>query len=684
MKACSHCGKSYDDNFRVCPHDGTQLVQIAEGADPMLGRLLAERFLIVEKLGEGGMGSVYKAVHTQMDRICAFKTLLPSAESSESAAARFKREARMASRIDNPHAVTIYDFGQAEGGMLYLAMEFIDGKQLSDVLSAEWPLGLDRVVRITNQIAQALEAAHSLGIVHRDLKPDNIMLARKGDNTDYVKVLDFGIAKTVADSGSDNVTRTGFVLGTPIYMSPEQLAGEKVDARSDVYSLALIVYEMLSARLPFEGENTQAIMFKRVTSEPTPLRKVLPQMSEAVEQALMYGLARDPQARIQTAAGFASILSSAARMMTQGIGGAIDLFTGQPSDRATIPIAERGTLGDPSSGHREQPVIPHNQPPAPYPPPTSFATRPSSGPPPTPPTVGERTGPGVAGPGSTLSFESARPAPATRMGEQISRAPEPYSTAGMMPQTDLRSTPQAAKPGKAIIIVAALFLIGLIGLGGGYYLYSRLMAPQPAPTANPTPPPANPAPTTPPAKATTEADASAYYANGKKHQEQAYLLANSGSKSESVEESKKAIAEYRQAISIKPKFPEAHENLAVALYNAGQLEESLNEYRAAIAQYTELYQKPTDQVYTNYGLALFDLKRYGEAAEAFSRALEIDPKDYDLHAHRGFALQNAGDQAGAKAAYQKYLSLAPAGQFADFVRQILAGRAQPPTDSGNQ
>src|SRR5687767_1033805 len=169
MKTCPQCATSYEDALAVCPVDNAQLIEIVtDGKDPMLGKVLAGRFLLVEKIGQGGMGTVYKAMHTQMDRICALKLLTPQTNDTESAVARFKREARMASRIDNPHAVTIYDFGEAEGGLLYLAMEFIDGKPLTRLLAEEQGLGINRTVHITAQIAEALTAAHSLGIVHRD------------------------------------------------------------------------------------------------------------------------------------------------------------------------------------------------------------------------------------------------------------------------------------------------------------------------------------------------------------------------------------------------------------------------------------------------------------------------------------------------------------------------------------
>ena len=320
MKTCPQCGKNYNDKLTACPDDKSNLVQIAAGTDPMLGKLLAGRFLLTEKLGQGGMGAVYKALQTKIDRTCAIKLLPPFIADTESAAARFKREAKLASRIDNPHAVTIYDFGEAEEGVLYLAMEYIIGKSLSRLIEQESPFEVNRAVRITLQIASALSAAHKLGIVHRDLKPDNIMLTRKEDDYDYVKVLDFGIAKTMSDIGADNLTETGFVMGTPVYMSPEQVAGEKLDSRSDIYSLALIVYEMLSGQIPFQGDNLQAIMIRRLTRDPIRLRKAAPAVSDSIEREVMAGLARERDARTGDVKYFASQLTAALRQGTQSLG----------------------------------------------------------------------------------------------------------------------------------------------------------------------------------------------------------------------------------------------------------------------------------------------------------------------------------------------------------------------------
>ena len=322
MKICLQCGNDFDDQIEVCPTDRSKLISVDPSADPMLGRLLDGRYRLVQKIGEGGSGSIYRAVHTEILRTCAIKLFTALSHGQVDATARFKREAKMASRIDNVHAVTIYDFGEADDGNLFLAMEFIDGKPLSRVIAEQGVLPIERVVHITNQIAEALSAAHALGIVHRDLKPSNVMITRKGANTDFVKVLDFGITKSLEDDRGESLTQTGFVLGTPVYMSPEQLLGEKLDPRSDIYSLATIVYETLSGRLPFEGANPQAVMMKRIMSEPVRLRAVVSSLSESFERAVMAGLERNRDSRTPTVEAFTFELTCAL-YGTQTMGGVV-------------------------------------------------------------------------------------------------------------------------------------------------------------------------------------------------------------------------------------------------------------------------------------------------------------------------------------------------------------------------
>src|SRR5689334_8200978 len=223
------------------------------------------------------MGRVYLAEHVKMGRKSAVKVLSPELAFSAEAISRFHREAANASRINHPNVAAIYDFGETSDGLLYLAMEFVEGESLRTMLMREPRLDVLRSAKLIRQAADALAAAHHLGIVHRDLKPDNIMVTRNLDGTDLVKVVDFGIAKTVDEgSGSQTLTTAGVSIGTPEYMSPEQLAGEKLDARTDVYSLAVVLFNILSGTLPYPRLTSRETLVKRLTSQPRRLRDVAP------------------------------------------------------------------------------------------------------------------------------------------------------------------------------------------------------------------------------------------------------------------------------------------------------------------------------------------------------------------------------------------------------------------------
>ena len=306
MKTCPLCSKEYPDNVKFCPVDGSTLRAKAAGAD-LVGQVVADRYHIIKKLGEGGMGAVYLGEHVKMGRKSAIKVMNPGMAHDPDAVSRFNREASNASRISHPNVCQIYDFGETTDGLIYLAMEFIEGQSLTDLIDREGALPAVRAASILKQSADALQAAHDLGIVHRDLKPDNIMITQARDGADVVKVVDFGIAKAVAgDETGQKVTKTGLVVGTPEYMSPEQLSGDKLDGRSDIYSLGLVLYRMLTGVLPFQADTAQEVMIKRLTDEPTPLAEARPDIefppgAQAVLDRVLQRLTAD---RYQNAAGF--------------------------------------------------------------------------------------------------------------------------------------------------------------------------------------------------------------------------------------------------------------------------------------------------------------------------------------------------------------------------------------------
>ena len=276
--------------------------------DHLVGEIVAGRYHVVRQLGEGGMGQVFLAEQVKMRRLCALKVMRPALATDPRAARRFGAEAENASRISHPNVATIYDVGETKEGLAYLAMEFVDGETLSTILHRERRLAPARAVALARQVAEGLGAAHESGIVHRDLKPDNVMIVRGKDGSERVKVVDFGIAKSMADERSQ-LTRTGHVVGTPAYMSPEQLCGQKLDGRTDLYSLGCILFEMLTGCVTFAGPSGEVDLHRRLT-EPAPrARLVYPDIPRGLDALLTKVLAPDPDERYQTAAELCAALA---------------------------------------------------------------------------------------------------------------------------------------------------------------------------------------------------------------------------------------------------------------------------------------------------------------------------------------------------------------------------------------
>jgi eukaryotic-like serine/threonine-protein kinase len=301
MKKCPKCGNEYPDTTTLCPADG---VGLEKSSDSLLGQVLADKYRIDERLNEGGMGTVYRGTHVLMDKTVAIKVLRASLAADEKIVARFSREARAASRISHPHALSVTDFGEAENGVVFLVMEFLNGQTLKNVIRQEGPMRLERVVEIIRQVGAALDAAHEQGVVHRDLKSENIMLLA-ANGPDYAKVLDFGIAKIKEHDGDydPGLTAPDLVIGTPQYMSPEQCSQTPdIDARSDIYSLGVIIYEMLVGHVPFTGPSPTSIMMQHL-QEPVP--SVLVERNDlpaAVGRVISRAMAKHPGERYQNVA----------------------------------------------------------------------------------------------------------------------------------------------------------------------------------------------------------------------------------------------------------------------------------------------------------------------------------------------------------------------------------------------
>ncbi|HUF25443.1 MAG TPA: protein kinase [Gemmatimonadaceae bacterium] len=298
-KVCPQCGAMYGSVLKFCPADGAGLRSLASPTD-LIGQVIADRFFVTDKLGEGGMGEVYLAEHVQLGRRCALKVMRRELLDDADAAARFRREAMNASGISHPNVATIFDFVEAPDGFTYLVMEYVDGESLSDLLAREGALAPWRAAVICRQVAGALGAAHDLGIVHRDLKPDNVMVSAGKDGRERVKVVDFGIAKAV-ESAQQQVTRTGFLIGTPAFMSPEQLVGDPIDGRSDLYSLGCILYEMLTGRRAFEGSFNVASIARRLDAHPPRPRELDERIPAPLDEIVARLLARSADDRYASA-----------------------------------------------------------------------------------------------------------------------------------------------------------------------------------------------------------------------------------------------------------------------------------------------------------------------------------------------------------------------------------------------
>ena len=282
----------------------------------LVGETLDLRYVITRKIGEGGMSFVYLADNVLKKESVAIKILSPALSHDRTAMARLRREAELAGRLAHPNVCHIVRLGETTQGLVYVVMPFVQGELLCDVTNRSKQLSLEVTVRYITDIATGLQVAHDLGIVHRDLKPENVMISRNPDGTERAIVMDFGLAKERQVSPEiKKLTATGIVLGTPEFMSPEQLRGKTLDPRTDVYSLGLMAYEMLTGKLPFIGRTQQEIMIARLRSEPVPIRAARPDLNfpAAVEKVMLKSMERDPADRYQTAPEFATALADASK-----------------------------------------------------------------------------------------------------------------------------------------------------------------------------------------------------------------------------------------------------------------------------------------------------------------------------------------------------------------------------------
>src|SRR4051812_6543170 len=349
-RRCPKCGSVYTDTgARFCPKDGSMLVEIQakkpaaapapssgsgtgvrtplppgkaglDRASSLSNQILDARYQVMKKLGEGGMSYVYLAKEISSGDTVAIKVLSPRLASDKSSVERLRREAGLAMRLDHPNVCRILRLGESEDGLIYLVMPFLKGELLSDREVRGGPMDITLGITLLKQMCAGLHHAHELQIIHRDLKPENVMLVPddKG-GTERAVVMDFGLAKERrADPAIAKLTATGIILGTPEFMSPEQIRGKPLDARSDIYALGIVAFEMFTGKLPFQGRNAQEMMIARLRSQPQPIRQLRADVPETVEKALVKALQTNPDDRFATAIDFGNALAGAAPSAASG------------------------------------------------------------------------------------------------------------------------------------------------------------------------------------------------------------------------------------------------------------------------------------------------------------------------------------------------------------------------------
>jgi serine/threonine protein kinase len=306
MKYCSACHKTYPTEYNVCPADQTSL-QTARDLQP--GMIIRNKYEILDRIGVGGMGVVYKARHLTFSEMCAIKIVNDVIAGDANFLQRFQNEAVVTRKLRHPNAVRVDDFDYTDDGRPFIVMELVEGKNIGEILTEEGPFRVPRAVRIATQVARALGVAHKLGIVHRDIKPGNILLTIDEQGQESAKVLDFGIAKlrdAVGDA-STGMTMTGMLVGTPLYMSPEQFMGKKaggeIDGRTDIYSLGVVLYQMLTAQLPFEGDTLYSLMMQHMEGTVRPPHELVPQLHipEALSGVILKAIDKARDQRFQSA-----------------------------------------------------------------------------------------------------------------------------------------------------------------------------------------------------------------------------------------------------------------------------------------------------------------------------------------------------------------------------------------------
>ncbi len=440
MAACVVCSAEIRDDARFCPSCGAEQPSTeAEGDDPFIGRVIARNFKIERLLGVGGMGKVYKARQLSLDKAVVIKVLHDHFRDDPQLVQRFQREARAASRLNHPNSIQVIDFGQDESGVLFMAIEFLNGTDLFTVLQKEGPFSEERIARVMVQVCSALHEAHEMNVIHRDLKPENIMVEDRRGRRDVVKVLDFGIAKIQDpdETPGQALTQAGMVCGTPEYMSPEQARGQKLDARADLYSLGVLVYQMTTGELPFQADSPIGIVTKHIIEPPVPPRQKYPHlnMGEELEGIILKAMAKNADDRYQSAEEMGLAFEAILRRFGE--------YTGE------LPLATGGT----GTGLPRTTPSPHAAASTPGPQPQAAPSAAQAPAAQTPP-------PATPAP-ATASSTMVQPASGTGTGQPALTSPTPTD---LTPVADVPLAPTGGGGGLKWAAVVALLVVVL---GGG-------------------------------------------------------------------------------------------------------------------------------------------------------------------------------------------------------------------------
>jgi serine/threonine protein kinase/tetratricopeptide (TPR) repeat protein len=680
MLHCPTCGRHYADDVKQCPEDGAALQADAtvstDTADPLIGRTLDDKYRLDSRLGEGGMGTVYHGTHLLIDRPVAVKVLNSRFVEDEAAQERFRREARAAGRLRHTNAVAVTDFGRTSDGLFYIVMELLEGRSLRDVLAREAPLDPARAVSLMLQISAAVAAAHEEGVIHRDLKPGNIFVVQRSHAPTIIKVLDFGIAK-LASEASDGLdqkplTQTGVMIGTPRYMSPEQCDGAELSPASDVYSLGIILYEMLTGTTPFTGPTPLSVALKHSSELPRAPREFVTSIPQELETLVLHALEKKPDQRPADAGAFRRELYATAQLLglehAEGFSAPTldslrDAGTESPSGRLVIDI-ER--LRESRAGRVKTTEMPATD--------TAEEQVVQTG--------GAREGVKdefekdavAASRVSDAEAASASSSSASSSASSLSSsAVESVSSRVEIPFSRKRAIGDwLRQPLVLLAIGVAIFSLSLIIVA--YLMRSRPSVTQKMPED---------------AEATgrfiTPGDNEPKIAAPAREPKSAAEFYERGGYYFSTRDYDSAIRDFRRAIELQDNFPSAHNRLGRTLMAKGQLADATEEFRKAIAQKDgnyfaaqynlafalqqqgdtenaiKAYDAAISQRGGNYpdayyqkGLILLNQNRDQEATEAFNKAIEQNNhQDADANGALGVALARQKDSAGAEAAFKR-------------------------------